>query len=711
MKREHSRLYLGAQVVIAAFFITLAGCEGTAIETPPADGGDDPCADCGLHQQCLVFQCICNDSPQACTQAGDVVCVGNAAYATCTVDDDGCMYLETPTNCPFETHQCLDGICICVRHDFDIGDKRCPDGIEQVEICEQNVQTGWREYVASLDVLDICGQRQECVDDGAGVATFECDVSAGQAVGNTCTDTKEVGNCVTDVDGCLYVESTATCPSDLQDCNAGVCECANNQCNAGDRGCNLAADQVGVCQLDVADGCLVMVASVDPQDICGAGEECVEDGMGGAVCQCVATTCVAEGPICVDATTTGSCVTDTDGCLYVDTPTACPSGLQTCNGATGLCECPVGGCTLDYRDCNVDGDQVEVCEWDVAGGCPVMNTSSLPADDCVNTYAHKECVADGMGAADCECWPTICSADGPMCISIDTEAVCATDTDGCLFAVQAACTPLEECQVTICGCIDNLDCDPAYNCDLVNNVCVIDPAPYVIYAFAYGGQTIRVTFSEDMLSDGSIVAANQAANYCIEDFDGDASICTFTADFSINGLSIVDGQSFDVSVSNSLLDKDYTVKVNSRVQDSGGIGLTAPVYADFAGIPTFELLSAQTQSTTTVKLVFSKPWLAGPDTAGSADCTTIAECANRYLLTGATNLGAVTDATIQAAPEDNTVIITHENPQAAETFTVIAANATDGDGFDDAAWGAINSAAADPLGADPADRVTFEGMD
>jgi hypothetical protein len=211
--------------------------------------------------------------------------------------------------------------------------------------------------------------------------------------------------------------------------------------------------------------------------------------------------------------------------------------------------------------------------------------------------------------------------------------------------------------------------------------------------------------------DTSATGAGAAnlANYCIEDFDGDPVVCTATSDFAISSVTSVDPQTFDVVVSAPMSAVSYTVIAD--VQDAKGTGLGDPEYADFTGQAPLQVVSASALTDTTVELTFSKAVLSSPDMAGSADCTDASECDQRYQLVGPTSLGSVTSAVVRAAPQDDAVVLTHANVQGGGVYTVIAANAADGDGFDDAVWGAIkDSSDTEGLASAPDDRAGFSGL-
>jgi len=104
--------------------------------------------------------------------------------------------------------------------------------------------------------------------------------------------------------------------------------------------------------------------------------------------------------------------------------------------------------------------------------------------------------------------------------------------------------------------------------------------------------------------------------------------------------------------------------------------------------------------------------------SGSAECNTTTECNKRYVIKGivsGTEVGSMSQAKIldgtvcggQAASSSK-VCITHSLNQNGSIYTLVAANATDSDGFNDSAWSAIQST-AENLQASPKDRASFTG--
>lgn len=116
-------------------------------------------------------------------------------------------------------------------------------------------------------------------------------------------------------------------------------------------------------------------------------------------------------------------------------------------------------------------------------------------------------------------------------------------------------------------------------------------------------------------------------------------------------------------------------------------------------------------------LNFSKAPKSGNNISGSAECTGSTECASRYKITGASDLGTINSAKMLdgivcngATADSAKVCVVHNLVQTGAQYTVIAADSVDGDGFDNASWGSIrNSLDTENLQSSPRDRASFLG--
>ncbi|MEQ9365074.1 MAG: hypothetical protein RIF32_12555, partial [Leptospirales bacterium] len=195
-----------------------------------------------------------------------------------------------------------------------------------------------------------------------------------------------------------------------------------------------------------------------------------------------------------------------------------------------------------------------------------------------------------------------------------------------------------------------------------------------------------------------------------------------TADFMITGVS-GSGTVYDFTLSGAqTTNKNYSVVVNkSSVSAASGTALDCPNSADFIGNERIKVSSATCASVTQVLLRFSKPVLPGVNVGGSAECSGAAQCAMRYRLSGATDLGGATSVQLTngvlcggAATDASSVCVTHANLQGGGVYAITGANANDGDGFNNVGNfppnNAIrNSANTESLNIAPGDRVSFDG--
>jgi hypothetical protein len=492
---------------------------------------------------------------------------------------------------------------------------------------------------------DGCGAQQECQASVGGPVACECVSTPGCTVAGDFVCDGGARECVPDAQGCLILADAVGCAGASQCADGLGCACPAAPCIAGDRRCAASDDAVEICETD-AGGCAAWVTSPLPADSCGSAQTCSQ------------------------------------------------------NGNDAICECPADTCSQGARRCNASGNGIESCVAD-PGGCAVWVTSALPEDSC----GSNELCQQANDSASCACAPSACQDEGTICADSGNEGTCLRDADGCLYlAQQTACEDGKTCQVNRCGCESDQDCAPGYQCSASQGTCLEDgTAPFVLEAFLISPQVVRVVFSE-VVGDAEALASS---SYCIEDSDGDASSCLATGDFAAASVGSVDGSTFDVSLSSPALAKSYTIHVSS-VRDLAGNLIGLPNYADFSGENGFWVVSASAVSQTRILVTFNRPVRAG-DGAGGAECSGDAQCSARYKVIGPTSLGQLLSVSRQAAPSENQVLITHQLVQGGGTYTIIGANATNGDGFDDAAWGALHSASSEALRASPWDRAAFVG--
>ncbi len=248
-------------------------------------------------------------------------------------------------------------------------------------------------------------------------------------------------------------------------------------------------------------------------------------------------------------------------------------------------------------------------------------------------------------------------------------------------------------------------------------------SPTVLSASSLNPTTLRVTFSENVNASVAqnktsykIVNTSAVAGTCTDNSNFTSS--TQTSDFSISSVA-GSGRVYDLTLSATQISgRAYTVIVNTSVlYDLAATpnALGCPNYAEFTGLEQLKVVSAQSATLYSFIVTFSKNVKTGINIAGSAAADNEAQAENRYKVSS--ELGDITSAAILdgtvcngAAADASKVCITHTLAQGGSQYTVIVANATNGDGFDDAAWGSIrNSGDTENVQLSPKDRATFVG--
>ncbi|MEM7181849.1 MAG: Calx-beta domain-containing protein [Spirochaetota bacterium] len=252
------------------------------------------------------------------------------------------------------------------------------------------------------------------------------------------------------------------------------------------------------------------------------------------------------------------------------------------------------------------------------------------------------------------------------------------------------------------------------------------PVPVVTNASSMDASTVRVTFSRPVNNSD----ATTVANYKIADSISASGLCADNSNFtastsslSISSVTKIDDYTYDLTTalqadSNSyvlLVDKD-----NVHHRDYLTYTISCPNNANFLGQERLKVSSATCNSLLTVVATFSKPVKTGVNVTNSAECDSTTECAKRYTIRGAvsgTEVGNITSARVLDGTvcgglpaNSNKVCVTHNLNQNGSIYTLLAANNTDGDGFDDSSFGAIqDSSGIETLLASPKDRAAFQG--
>ncbi len=247
-------------------------------------------------------------------------------------------------------------------------------------------------------------------------------------------------------------------------------------------------------------------------------------------------------------------------------------------------------------------------------------------------------------------------------------------------------------------------------------------APTVASVVSLSPTTVRVTFSESV----DTTQATTASNYKLALTSAVTGSCSNNSNFSSTSTITVSSVSGSGAIyvltlgSSQNAGTGYTIIVNkSGIQDLSGVpnNLGCANYGDFVGQEQLKASSASCASTASVIITFSKPIKSGNNTAGSGECSSTAECGNRYAFVGTTDLGTISSAKILdgvvcggATADSAKVCVTHSLLQTGAQYTIIAANNVDGDGFNNSGWGSIrDSGDSENVQSSPRDRASFLG--
>ncbi len=260
-------------------------------------------------------------------------------------------------------------------------------------------------------------------------------------------------------------------------------------------------------------------------------------------------------------------------------------------------------------------------------------------------------------------------------------------------------------------------------------------APTVTSASAILPNRVRVIFSEDVNATG----ASLVASYKIV-FQADvAGLCSTNANFAststvgtlgsasatdlgfnISSVTAIDARTYDLNLShNQFPGANYTVIVDkTAIEDLATTpnALGCSNTGNFTGDEAIKVTSATCIDTTNFVLTYSKQVLGGVGTTGSGECDTTStpSCADLYKIPA--GLGAVQSvrrlngtACGGLAADNTKVCINHSLPQSGSSYTVMVADATNGDTFDNGTI-KINSNSTPSTSIIPAsDSATFTG--
>jgi hypothetical protein len=247
--------------------------------------------------------------------------------------------------------------------------------------------------------------------------------------------------------------------------------------------------------------------------------------------------------------------------------------------------------------------------------------------------------------------------------------------------------------------------------------------PTILSATSLSPTTVQVTFSEAVNS----IQATNVNNFKIARTVNLSGTCSNnsnfsspqTTDFTITSVTPYGGSGavyvLHLSASQTY-GLNYTLIGNKTgISDLADNFLGCSNSASFEGQAMLRVTSATCNSLNRIALTFSKPVLGG-NVAGSAECDSIASCSQKYRLVD-TGLGSITSAHIfdgtvcGGAPANSSrLCITHSLLQGGSNYNIIAANGIDGDGFNDASYGAIRDFTnSEDLQSNPRDRAGFSG--
>ncbi|MCG9873614.1 MAG: Ig-like domain-containing protein [Leptospiraceae bacterium] len=247
--------------------------------------------------------------------------------------------------------------------------------------------------------------------------------------------------------------------------------------------------------------------------------------------------------------------------------------------------------------------------------------------------------------------------------------------------------------------------------------------PTVISATSINPSTVQITFSEPINTIGALDTNNfkisnssSLLGFCSN--NSNFSNSSQTTDFAIDSIS-GSGSVYTLNLSSSqIFGKNYTVLVNkSNIYDLAAIpnNLGCSNSAGFEGQSILRISSSNCKNLNQILVTFSKPVKTG-SSSGGAECDSASSCATKYKITGI-DLGQITSAKIldgivcgAEAANSSKVCITHTLIQNGAVSTIIGANATNGDGFEDTSYSAIRDLAdSENLQSNPRDRASFSG--
>jgi len=191
------------------------------------------------------------------------------------------------------------------------------------------------------------------------------------------------------------------------------------------------------------DGC----ATWGPEVPCSGRKTCAA-GASACACPVPPAGCLnGQGSFCSTADgTLQTCLTDSDGCVFLGAPTTCPT-QKPCTGSypSANCSCPTAPAICQNAVgtfCDTTANTVVTCSRD-SQGCLVATVTKT----CTQT---KAC-GGVAGNADCTC-PTVAAcegtqANGSYCAN-NNIVTCAANGEGCQAATTAPCSAGKPCRAS-----------------------------------------------------------------------------------------------------------------------------------------------------------------------------------------------------------------------------------------------------------------------
>jgi hypothetical protein len=257
----------------------------------------------------------------------------------------------------------------------------------------------------------MCGPHQGCGTQDGGAACTCASTICAQA-GTTCQSAQTLATCAIDGNGCVYIESTTTCPSP-QSCSGAApsASCSltcTNSCVQGQTTC--VSGGLATCAMG-SNGCWAYGV---PAPCPGVRQACTGTA-GAAACTCtVDPVCTAVGAVCAAASTVANCAQDAQGCFYEASSTACSgnnslclnAACVPCMGTTNVPNARVGVCGTGQQCCGVLSQTGQGtspnCTGGVSSQCvPAGNCQDQPPTECTaGDYTLRLCTASADCASD-----------------------------------------------------------------------------------------------------------------------------------------------------------------------------------------------------------------------------------------------------------------------------------------------------------------------